>query len=155
MEIRKFAPEDAQAVSELIAVTMRTTNIKDYPAELLEQDIAYLTPERLIERSGWMHSYVLCDGEQIIGCGSIGPYWGKEDESNLFTIFVRPDFQGKGAGRQIMEALEQDEFFLRARRIEIPASITALGFYKKFGYDHKDGIAELDEEQHYKLEKFR
>lgn len=54
-----------------------------------------------------------------------------------------------------METLEKDEFFLRAKRIEIPASITALDFYKKFGYDHKDGLAELDEEQHYKLEKFR
>ncbi|HOR21936.1 MAG TPA: GNAT family N-acetyltransferase, partial [Ruminococcus sp.] len=77
MEIRKFKSEDAQAVSDLIAVTMRTTNIKDYPAELLEQGIAYLTPETLIQRSGWMHSYVVCKGDQIIGCGSIGPYWGK------------------------------------------------------------------------------
>ena len=90
-----------------------------------------------------------------MGCGSIGPYWGKEDESSLFTIFVHPDMQGKGVGRLIMETLEKDEFFLRAKRIEIPASITALDFYKKFGYDHKDGLAELDEEQHYKLEKFR
>lgn len=155
MEIREFKPEDAQAVSDLIAVTMRTTNIKDYPAELLEQGIAYLTPETLIQRSGWMHSYVVCQGARIIGCGSIGPYWGKEDESSLFTIFVHPDMQGKGVGRLIMETLEKDEFFLRAKRIEIPASITALDFYKKFGYDHKDGLAELDEEQHYKLEIFR
>ena len=155
MEIRRFIPQDAEAVSELIAVTMRTSNIKDYPSQLLEKAIAYLTPERLIERADWMHSYVVCDGERIVGCGSVGPYWNKEDESSLFTIFVHPEHQGKGIGRLIIETLEQDEFFLRAKRIEIPASITALEFYKKMGYDFKDGVRELDDEQHYKLEKFR
>jgi GNAT superfamily N-acetyltransferase len=155
MTIRKFTPEDAQAVSDLIAVTMRTTNIRDYPAELLEQGIAYLTPETLVERSGWMHSYVVCDGENIIGCGSIGPYWGREDESSLFTIFVLPSRQGQGVGRRIVETLESDAYALRARRIEVPASITGLPFYQKLGYSFKDGCDRLDEERLYRLEKFR
>ena len=55
----------------------------------------------------------------------------------------------------IVGALEQDEFALRARRIEIPASITGLPFYRKMGYSFKDGKAEIDEEQLYRLEKFR
>ncbi len=155
MEIRRADPADSAEVSALIALTMRTSNINDYPAELLHQAIDYLTPECITQRLSWMHSYVVCDGGEIVGCGSVGPYWGKEDESSLFSIFVRPDFQGRGAGRLIMETLERDEFFLRARRIEIPASITALGFYQRFGYDFKGGVRELDEEQHYKLEKFR
>ena len=33
--------------------------------------------------------------------------------------------------------MEQDEFYVRATRIEIPASITATEFYRKFGYDYK------------------
>lgn len=44
--------------------------------------------------------------------------------------------------------------FLRADRIEIPASITAVEFYRKQGYEYKNGINELDEEGHYRLEKF-
>ena len=40
---------------------------------------------------------------------------------------------------------EQDELFLRADRIEIPASITAVDFYKKRGYDYKNNVKELDE----------
>lgn len=43
------------------------------------------------------------------GCGAIGPYWGKEDESSLFTIFVLTDYQGKGVGRRIVETLENDD----------------------------------------------
>ena len=51
--------------------------------------------------------------------------------------------------------LEQDEVYVRATRIEIPASITATEFYRKFGYDYKNDVKELDEEYHYRLEKFK
>lgn len=66
-----------------------------------------------------------------------------------------PEYQGKGIGRQIIYTLEHDEYFLRAKRIEIPASITAVEFYRKMGYDYKNGTAELDDKQVYRLEKFR
>lgn len=72
--------------------------------------------------------YVVEENDQIIGCGSIGPYWGRADESSLFTIFVRPGRKGKGIGRKIVETFEQDEYFLRAKKIEIPASITGTSF---------------------------
>ena len=146
---------DADEVSDLIAKTLRATNSKDYSSEYIENEIKTLTPEYLIRRSQWTHFYVVCDEDVIIGCGAIGPYWGRQDESSLFTIFVLPEYQRKGIGRRIMETLENDEFFLRAKRVEIPASITACGFYRKMGYDFKNGIGAVDEEQLFKLEKFR
>ena len=99
--------------------------------------------------------YVICDGEKIIACGAIAGFWGSETESILLTIFVHPDRQGKGVGRKLIETLEKDEYFLRAERIEIPASITAVGFYQKMGYNYKNGISVPDEEQLVRLEKFR
>lgn len=54
-----------------------------------------------------------------------------------------------------IEVLEQDEYFLRAKRIEIPASITACEFYIKQGYNYKNGIKKIDEERLYRLEKHR
>ena len=155
MIIRKFKNEDSVELSEVIAETLRTTNSKDYSPEFIEKEILFFTPKKLIERATWVHFYVVCEDEKIIGCGGIGAYWGKEDESSLFTIFVLPEYQGKGIGRKIIETLEQDEYFLRAKRIEIPASITAVGFYKKMGYSYKNGIDTVDDEQLYRLEKFR
>ena len=155
MNIRRFKEADAEAVSAVVIKTLRISNIKDYPAELMEEVVQSMQPENILERAGWTHFYVVEDNDTIIGCGAIGPYWGKEDESSLFTIFVLPEYQGKGVGRLIMETLENDEFFLRAKRIEIPSSITGCQFYRKFGYDYKNGIAELDEERLYRLEKFR
>ena len=54
-----------------------------------------------------------------------------------------------------MEALERDEYFLRAKRIEVPASITARDFYRKLGYSYKNGVASVDEELLYRMEKNR
>ena len=155
MFVRRFEPKDAEKVSELVVTTLRTTNIKDYSLEYIENDVKNLQPQNILERANWMHFYVVCDAEKIVGCGAIGPYWDKEDESSLFTIFVLPDYQGKGVGRLIIETLEKDEFFLRAKRVEIPASITATPFYLKMGYNYKNGITLPDEEGLLRLEKFR
>ena len=153
MEIRRFKDEDAQAVSEVIRTTIRISNTKDYPAELMDELIASETPEAVLQRASWTHFYVALNEGKIIGCGAIGPYWGKEDESSLFTIFVLPEYQGKGVGRSIVEVLEKDEYFIRAKRIEIPASITGVPFYLKMGYDYKNGITTPDEEHLIRLEK--
>lgn len=155
MHIRRFHIDDAQAVSDLIAKTLRTTNIRDYSAEHIEEDVKRLTPEYLIAQAEGRHSYTVIEDDRIVSCGTIGSYWGIEGESSLFTIFVLPEYQGRGIGRRIIETLEQDELFLNSRRIEIPASITATPFYRKMGYDYKNGITEPDGERLIRLEKFR
>ncbi|MCM1269624.1 MAG: GNAT family N-acetyltransferase [Ruminococcus flavefaciens] len=154
-QIRRFRVEDAGEVSELIAKTLRTVNIKDYSEEYIEANVSSHSADVLIERAKHGHMYVVYDDSQIVGCGAIAGYWGSTTESILLTIFVLPEYQGKKIGTLIIRTLEKDEFFLRAKRIEIPASITAVDFYKKMGYDYKNGIAEIDDEQLYRLEKFR
>jgi hypothetical protein len=57
--------------------------------------------------------------------------------------------------REINQTLEKDEYFLKAKRIEIPASITGTPFYRKMGYDYKNGIDKPDDEGLLRLEKFR
>ncbi len=155
MNIRRFKEEEAKEVSDLIRNTIRISNTKDYPLELMKLLIETETPEHVLERASWTHFYVAEDEGRIVGCGAIGPFWGKEDESGLFTIFVHPEYQGKGVGRAIIETLEKDEYFLRAKRIEIPASITGVPFYLKMGYHFKNGIKEPDDEHLIRMEKNR
>ena len=115
----------------------RIINSKDYSEEWINALEKRAQPSDIIERAGWTHFYVAEENDTIIGCGAIGPFWGSETESSLFNIFVLPEYQGKGIGRKIIETLEQDEYFLRAKRVEVPASITAVNFYRKLGYDYK------------------
>ncbi len=155
MHIRPFEETDAREVSDLIVRTLRVSNTRDYPPEQMEELVTRMQPEDILGRASWTHFYVAVEDEAIIGCGAIGPYWDKADESSLFTIFVLPEWQGKGVGRRIVETLEADEYALRARRIEIPASITGLPFYKRLGYTYKDGNDRVDDEGLYRLEKIR
>ena len=155
MIIRRFRENDAEKVSSMIIRTERITNSKDYSEEWINAFEKRVQPSLILERAGWTHFYVVEENDTIIGCGAIGPYWGSETESSLFSIFVLPEYQCKGIGRKIVETLEQDEYFLRAKRTEVAASITAVNFYRKLGYDYKNGVDHPDEEQIYRLEKFR
>ena len=155
MIIRKFRESDAEKVSALIIHTLQASNSKDYSAETISALEKKMQPSGVLERASWTHFYVAEEGGDIIGCGAIGPYWGSETESSLFNIFVLPEYQGKSVGRKIIETLEQDGFFLRAERVEVPASITGVGFYRKLGYEYKNGIDRPDEERLYRLEKNR
>ena len=53
----------------------------------------------------------------------------------------------------IIEALEADEYFLRAWRTEVGSSLTAVNFYRKMGYEYKNGVTAPDECGTVRLEK--
>lgn len=152
---RHFKEADAENVSRLIQRNMLEVNSKDYGLEATQKLAEEYNAEKVLQIAGYAHMYVFEWKEQIVGVGAISSFWGSETESILLTIFVLPELHGKGIGRTIINTLEKDELFARAKRIEIPASITATEFYRKFGYDYKNGVKELDEEGHFRLEKFK
>lgn len=151
----RFKDYDAKEVSNLIIRNFLEVNSKDYGLSAMQELAKQYTVEKVLQTASYAHMYVFRWKNQIVGVGSISSFWGSETESILLTIFALPEFHGMGIGRVIMNTLEKDELFMRASRVEIPASITAIGFYRKFGYDYKNGTKELDEEGHYRLEKFK
>ena len=153
--IRRLNECDADDVASLVRRNALEVNIKDYPEDAMIKLAQSYTAEKILNIARFAHSYVACMGDLIVGCGSIAGFWDSQEESILLTIFVLPEFHGKGIGKEIIRTLEQDEYALRAKRIEIPSSITACEFYRKLGYDYKDGIKKLDEESLYRLEKLR
>ena len=71
MKIRRFETNDAEAVSQLIRTTIRISNKKDYPEELMDALIETETPEHVLGRAEWTHFYVVLEEEKIIGCGAV------------------------------------------------------------------------------------
>lgn len=155
VDVRRFEEKDADEVRNLIVRNFLEVNSKDYGIAAMEELVKVYDVKKVLSIAEFAHMYVFEWKNKIVGVGSISSFWGSETESILLTIFVLPEFHGNGIGRKIINTLEQDEFYVRANRIEIPASITATEFYRKFGYDYKNGVKELDEEYHYRLEKFK
>ena len=153
MEIKLIEENEIDEVCGMIEKTSRESFKYYYPQGLIDEIIGSLNHEVIKRRASWTHFYVVKVDGKIVGCGAVGPYWGSETESSLFTIFVDPDYQGKGIGKKIIQTLESDEYFLRADRVEIPASLFALPFYIKCGYKHKNGEL-IFEDHNIKLEKF-
>ena len=140
LTIRRFAPADACVVRNIIHRGLREVNARDYPAKRIAEYCASFTVEKIRHQAETAHMYVaVSDAGRVVGTGTIAPYWGSETESILLTIYVLPELIGHGIGTAIVHALERDEYSLRAKRIEIPASVTAANFYRKLGYDFKDG----------------
>lgn len=155
ISVRQYEDTDAEAVADLLIRNFKEVNSRDYGKKAMDELAGTHNAQWVRQLTSYAHMYIFCIGEEIVGCGSISSYFGSKTESILLTVFVLPEYHGVGIGRLIIRTLEQDEFFTRAERIEIPASITAVEFYRKFGYDFKNGVKELDGEGHYRLEKFR
>ena len=153
--VKPYREEDAEEIVNLIIRNFREVNVKDYGEEAIAELVATHDVNWFKGVAGYANVYVFWNENKIVGVGSISSFWGSLTESILLTVFVLPELHGQGIGSYIIDTLENDELFLRAERIEIPASITAVEFYRKKGYDYKNGIKELDDEQHYRLEKFR
>ena len=155
VHIRRIEKEDINVVSEIVCRNFMEINIKDYPREEMEYLCQTYTPQKIIEISDYAHMYVACLEDEVVGCGAIHSSEGKEDESILRAVFVLPELQGRGIGKEILKKLEEDKLFLRAKRVKVLASITACDFYLKMGYTYKDGIKELDGDGLYHLEKLK
>ena len=139
MIIELVSENDFEELGKMIQETCRISFENFYPNEWIEHTISRQTIERLKDKANKLSFYVAKDKNEIVGCGAIGDYYGKEDESCLFSFFVKPTSQGRGVGKAIMSTLEKDNYFVRAKKIHVPSSIPALPFYKKMGYDFKDG----------------
>ncbi|MGI8843771.1 MAG: GNAT family N-acetyltransferase [Gemmatimonadaceae bacterium] len=131
--IRPFEPEDAGAVSALIAVTMRESNARDYPPERLEALIAYFTPEKLRTLARERYCLVALAGGRLIGTAA------REGDA-LATFFVDPEYQGRGVGTHLLVALEREARNAGLRSLRVEASLTGTPFYERRGYQRTGAI---------------
>lgn len=153
IRIRPYAVGDETEISKLVTTTLRISNQGDYSTQEIEKMVEEHSPDFFSQRAKESHFYLACVDARIIGCGGITGYWGSKTESYLLSIFVLPEYQGKGIGRQIVKTLENDAYFSRAWRTEVASSITAVDFYRTLGYQYKNGITTPDKDNVIRLEK--
>jgi len=77
-----------------------------------------------------------------------------EDEAQIRSISVEPEWEGKGIGTIVLKELEKIVTSKGAKRIIIHARNSAVEFYKKYGYKEVEPSYTLfDEIEHTLMEK--
>lgn len=154
--IRPVRKEDYSQVVDLIKRTMLEVNIKDYDRDYLLEYVKRYDDKELaafVESEG-CHFYVAFLGVELAACGAVAPSEEKRGAMEIRSVYVRPDLEGMGLGREMMAVLEGDSAFLSARWVVVSASITAHPFYAKLGYTYVGGTPVCEENDHYWMEKF-
>ena len=136
MEIRRFQRGDEQAISALIRRTLIEVNT-DCPAWEIEWLCGYYTPENVLKMAADCHTYVLWEDGKIIGTGSVSVTG--ETETEIIAAYLLPEYIGFGHGTALFDTLENDPLALKADRIWLTSSVTALDFYEKRNYAYCDG----------------
>ena len=112
----------------LIHRTVQISNAADYPPSvIMYQTEKHYTKEWLQKKLKSSSFLVAVENTQIIGTGLL-------EGSEVKAVFVDPDHQGIGVGKEIMKKIEQQATKLGLTELTLNSSITAIDFYISLGY---------------------
>jgi GNAT superfamily N-acetyltransferase len=135
IEIRRFRDSDAEGISTIICRNLREVNGKDYPAEVITKLLGSFTPEKISKVSRQREMFVAETDGVVVGTASLARDNRTTDVRYVcLTVFVLPERHGNGIGKMLMDRVEEAARRNGAATLQVPASITALPFYRKRGY---------------------
>ena len=129
--IRKFEPKDAEAVSDVVRLTIKISNGADYAPEILQPLVDYYSPEKMLQLSRERDCLIAEIENHVVGTVAL-------EGNNIVTFFIHPDHQRKGIGVKLIVELEAVAAQKGLSKIALGSSITAEEFYTKMGY-HRNG----------------
>lgn len=135
--IRKFRPQDGEAVSNIIRDNLIKINSKDYSQSVIDYMCELYTPTYLRQISNKRKIYVAINNEVVVGTASI-------DNDTIYTVFVDTQYHRKGIAKKLINLFEEIVDNNGIRLLKVQASITSQKFYEKLGYS-KVGEEESDQ----------
>ncbi len=127
IQIRKYKKEDCYEISEIIKECLINVNSKDYPKTVIDFMIDHFSPQQIDEYGKINICLVAVENEKIIGTISL-------NKNVIYTTFVHPAYYGKGIGSSLLEKLEEIASGKGYKELHVPASLSAVDFYKKCGF---------------------
>lgn len=119
--------EDAARLSTLIQRVIRVSNAVDYGAESAEITALNFSEERMVARLKKQHVLMYAADGMLVGTASFR-------EGYIKSLFVEPDWQGKGVGGVLLAAIEAYVLERGLAELFVHSSITAHEFYLRKGY---------------------
>jgi ribosomal protein S18 acetylase RimI-like enzyme len=90
-----------------------------------------LTAEEVAQETDQLH-FVAFEGGEVVGCALLKPSHG---EAKMRQVAVRPELQGQGIGRILVQAFEAEAQARGYPSIVLNARETAVPFYERLGYE--------------------
>ena len=150
ISLRLAAPVDISELEKLIPLAVRALQAGSYTSDQMDGAIGsgFAVDSQLI-RDG---TYFVAEARnEIVGCGGWSrrktmfggdtmkmgedlPLDPSKDPARIRAFFVRPGWERRGIGSQIMRLCEEAVLKAGFRRIEIVATLVGEHLYAKFGY---------------------
>jgi putative acetyltransferase len=128
-EIRYYEAGDAPEILRLFFETVRSVNRADYSDEQLEAWAPGVPdPEEWHARMAGRRTLVAEEGGEVVGFAEL------EYDGRLDMLYVRKDAVGRGVGRRLYKAVEQEARGQGLSWIFTEASITARPFFEQQGF---------------------
>ncbi|MGE8461954.1 MAG: N-acetyltransferase family protein [Pseudomonas capeferrum] len=125
--IRLAKPEDAEDISHVVIAALRRSNAADYDAGTILRVEASFSANAILELLTRRLVFVALNEGQVIATASL-------DADVVRSVFVDPEFQGHGVGKQMMEVIENEAIARGLEGLRVPSSVTAEGFYAGLGF---------------------
>lgn len=126
MSIRKAAISDLEIVKNIVEKTISEVYPLYYPKGAVEYFLAHHNVNNIAEDIRSARVFICFD----TGC-AVGTVTVKINE--ICRLFVLPEFQGMGFGRELLDFAEK-RIFTEYGRITLDASLPAKSVYLKKGY---------------------
>jgi putative acetyltransferase len=129
MKIRLFRTQDTEQIAQLFHETVREVNIRDYS----NNQVKAWAPDDIYFRN-WSEvclkrfTYVADDEGIIVGFGELEP------NGHIDCFYCHKNYQRRGVGSQIYQAIEAKALELGLARLFTEASITAKPFFQHMGF---------------------
>jgi putative acetyltransferase len=125
---------DLQAVRHQPGVLAGTLNIASERLHDLRREIEELGPHE--------HELVAQIDDRVVGTARLVAYAGRMNHvGEIVHIMVHDEFQGRGIGRQLLQALlaipDHDLGLVRVELLVFPDNEGAVRLYESLGFDHE------------------
>jgi GNAT superfamily N-acetyltransferase len=124
--IRQARAEDAESVHEIVLWALRDTNARDYPPSVIDRLVLTLPDKVASNLQTWCAFVASVDG-RVVGTASL-------NGQRVTSVYVHPDYQGRGIATKLMDALENVANTQAQRTLSVQSSVTAKKFYAKRGF---------------------
>ncbi|MCT4687018.1 GNAT family N-acetyltransferase [Vallitalea sp.] len=152
MKIRRLEERDVIDVADLAMRTFRRYNSLDfYDEEAITKTLDYFDPtkntkQQLLDKFSKKPIFYVAEEDEIVGmiCGMA---------NRISSLFVDGTQHRSGIGKKLLERFEIEAKEYNSNYISIEASLYAVAFYQKMGFNKTTGICNHMGLKVYKMEK--